>query len=90
MSKLMKLQLILTDNCTTCARTISTWRELSEQYGLEFEVLEHGAEKGSKLAKQHNLKVFPALLVDNKVISVGSPDKERAMTIIDKLVTVAP
>lgn len=86
----MKLQLILTDNCTTCARTITTWRELSELHGLEFEVLEHGAEKGSKLAEQHNLKVFPALLVDNKVIAVGSPDKKRAMAIIDKLVAITP
>ncbi|MCK5091533.1 MAG: thioredoxin family protein [Gammaproteobacteria bacterium] len=86
----MKLQLILTDNCTTCARTISTWRELSEQYGLEFEVVEHGTKKGLKLAEEHDLKVFPVLLVDNKVIAVGSPDKERAMAIINNLKAVAP
>lgn len=86
----MKLQLILTDNCTTCARTISTWRELSEQHGLEFEVVEHGTQKGSKLVKEHDLKVFPVLLVDNKVIVVGSPDKERAMEIIGGLVNVTP
>ena len=86
----MKLQLILTDNCTTCTRTITTWRELSESYGAEFEVLEHSTEKGTELAKQHDLKVFPVLLVDNKVIAVGSPDKERAKAIIDKLLAVTP
>mgnify|MGYP000312309661 CR=1 FL=1 len=81
----MKFQLILSDNCTACARTIKIWREGSELYKHEFEVLELGTQKGAELAKQHDLKVFPALLVDNKVISVGSPDKECAKTIVDKL-----
>jgi len=84
----MKLQLILTDNCTTCTHTITVWRELSELHGLEFEVLEHGTEKGSRLAEEHNLNVFPVLLIDNKVIAVGSPDKEKANAIIEKALPV--
>lgn len=81
----MKLQLILTDNCTTCIQTIRIWREISELYGFEFEVLELGSKNGAELAAQHNLKVYPVLLVNNKVTAVGSPNKAKAIAIIEKL-----
>jgi hypothetical protein len=86
----MKLQLILNDNCTSCAHTITVWREIGELYGSEFEVLELGSAKGAKLVMTHNLKVFPVLLIDGKVAAVGSPDKTWAMAIIEKHVGQIP
>lgn len=80
----MKLQLILKDNCTTCTHTITVWREISELYGSEFEVLELSSNKGAELVMAHDLKVFPVLLIDSKVAAVGSPDKAWALAIIEK------
>ena len=86
----MKLQLILKDSCATCTQTITVWREVSEAYGSEFEVLELSSNKGAKQVIAHNLKVFPVLLIDNKVAAVGSPDKTWAMAIIEKHVGQVP
>ena len=48
-------------------------------------MLDLSEEKGERIAKQNNIKSFPAFIVDNNVVAVGHPNEESAKTVIKKL-----
>lgn len=81
----MKLILILAGPYSVCISTENIWKEVCTKRDIELETYNLEEEQGENLARQYNLKSFPALIFDNKVIAVGHPSKEDATKIIDNL-----
>jgi len=81
----MKLTLILTGHYSSCATIEKIWSEECSKHHIELDVVISETENGQNLAKQLNLKSFPALISGSKVIAVGRPDKHEAEKIIADL-----
>ncbi|WP_126452173.1 hypothetical protein [Sulfuriflexus mobilis] len=81
----MKLVLILAGPYSSCENTQQIWNMECLKYHIELDVISLEDENGQGLAKQLNLKSFPALIVDTTVIAVGHPDKHTAERIIADL-----
>ncbi len=81
----MKLTLLLAGPYSSCEDTRQIWHEECLKHQLELEVIYLEDENGQELAREINLKSFPALIVDEKVIAVGHPDKHAAEKIIKRL-----
>lgn len=46
--------------------------------------------RARELTQRHDLKVFPALVVDNQVRAVGSPSAEHAHRILREIIPDDP
>ncbi|HED15427.1 MAG TPA: hypothetical protein ENI64_01205 [Gammaproteobacteria bacterium] len=83
----MQLQLILTDNCSSCAQTRKLWETVCDEFQLELIVLNLDSPDGKKLANTNALKTFPALLVEGRVRMVGLPGAQSARKLLETEIT---
>lgn len=79
----MQLQLILTDNCSSCAQTRKLWETVCDEFQVELAVLDLRSQDGQELAKSNSLKTFPALLIEGKVRIVGLPGIVTARELLE-------
>lgn len=79
----MQFQLILADNCSSCAQTRKRWNTLCDEFHVKLDVIELGSQEGQKLAKSISLKTFPALLIDGKARIVGLPGISTARKLLE-------
>ncbi len=77
----MKLILLLAGSYSSCVKTQQIWQETCTKQNIELEVIDLEHTQGQTLANQLNLKSFPALILNQKVIAVGNPDKQKAEKI---------
>ncbi len=82
----MKLVLLLAGPYSSCVKTQQVWQETCVKQNIELEVIDLEHTQGQALADQLNLKSFPALIINKKVIAVGNPDKYKAAKIITALI----
>lgn len=78
----MKLILILAGPYSSCMDTQRLWQEACLKANIELEVFDLDQNQGEAISEQLNLKSFPALILNHKVIAVGNPDKKKAEKII--------
>ncbi|VAX14195.1 hypothetical protein MNBD_GAMMA24-2679 [hydrothermal vent metagenome] len=81
----MNIQLILKGQTETSQTTEYVWRTTCEDKGLSLLVTNSETEEGQSLVKKLALRTLPALIVDNKVIAVGQPDRVIAEKILHML-----
>lgn len=81
----MKLQLLIAGQLPTCLETRDVWQSVCEQQGVELEIIELEDEQGQYLIDKHNIKSFPVLLADGKVMAVGRPEPQHAAAILQQL-----
>ena len=82
----MKAILILAGSYSSCDATKIIWQNLCSSNNINFEVHDLSNDQGKDIALEHNIKSFPALLFNNKVVAVGHPDEQSAEKIIETLV----
>lgn len=78
----MKLTLILAGPYSTCVNTQQVWDEVCIKHHVDLDVMNLDDIHGQQIARQLNLKSFPALILDKKVIAVGHPGIRDAEKII--------
>jgi len=81
----MKLILLLAGPYSSCINTQQIWQEACVKAGIELDTFDLESAHGRQLAEQLNLKSFPALILNNKVIAVGNPNEQKAAKIISEL-----
>ena len=81
----MKLILLLAGPYSSCMKTQQVWEEACLNVNIELEVFDLESNRGQQLAEHLNLKSFPALILNNKVIAVGNPNEQKAAKIISEL-----
>ncbi|VAW98932.1 hypothetical protein MNBD_GAMMA23-2150 [hydrothermal vent metagenome] len=85
----MKLVLLLAGPYSSCVKTQQIWQETCTKQNIELEVIDLEHTQGQALADRLNLKSFPALILSQKVIAVGNPDKQKAEKIMAGLIANA-
>lgn len=80
----MDIQLVLTKLSPQCQQTEAIWQSVCDTLGLVLQVYDIDSTDGQGLIDKLNIMTFPALIVDNKVIAVGRPDKDVAMNILSQ------
>jgi hypothetical protein len=83
----MELTLILSESLSSSDSTQQIWQDACVNQNIVLNVLDLNNENGQILARQLNLKSFPALVFNNNVTAVGHPDKQTAEKIIANLLT---
>jgi len=81
----MKAILILAGPYSSCHSTQNIWLDSCSKQNIEFETHDLTEAVGKELAEKLNIKSFPALVVNDKVIAVGHPDEQAAEKIIQTL-----
>ena len=81
----MKATLILAGPYSSCLATQNFWQDCCSKHDIDFETHDLTETTGKELADKLNIKSFPALLANNKVVAVGHPDEQAAEKIIQIL-----
>lgn len=81
----MKIQLIIMGRTEQSQATENIWREICEAQGLSLQVADSQTRQGQSLVKKLALRTLPALVVNDRVIAVGQPDKVSARRILQIL-----
>lgn len=76
--------LILAGPYSSCNETQRIWEKLCVDKGIKLTVFDLTNEDGKNLANKLNIKSFPALIIDNKVIAVGHPNEETAKNVFQQ------
>lgn len=77
--------LILAGSYSLCHSTELIWQETCNKYDIELKVYSMTDNNLPQHIQEINLKAFPSLVVDNKVIAVGHPNIQSAEKVISKL-----
>jgi glutaredoxin len=83
----IKIEQISTPGCPTCVWSKDFLeREIRPNFpGIEIEYLTAASEKGRELIQKHSIFAAPGLIVNGKLFSTGSYDKEN---LIEKIKTL--
>jgi len=84
----MKAILILAGPYSSCSETQLIWDKLCISKGVKLTVYDLTNKDGKKIANELNIKSFPALIIDNKVIAVGHPNEETAKDVFFKYISL--
>ncbi|MCW9024311.1 MAG: thioredoxin family protein [Gammaproteobacteria bacterium] len=79
---LMDIQLVLTRLSSRCQETETVWQSICDELGFSLHSFDIDSAVGQKLIDELGIMTFPALIVNNKVVAVGRPDKEAALKIL--------
>jgi len=82
----MKAILILAGPYSSCNATEIIWKEACQIKNIEVEIFDLTQKEGQELSAKLNIKSFPALIVNNKVVAVGHPNEKDALKIIQSII----
>ncbi|MDH5570878.1 MAG: thioredoxin family protein [Gammaproteobacteria bacterium] len=83
----MNIQLVLARNTPHGQHTEKIWQTVCTKNSLELQVHDIETQQAQTLIEQINIKTFPALIVDKKIIAVGNPDHKTAERIFQSLIS---
>lgn len=78
----MKAILILAGSYSSCKATELIWQEVCRTENIELETFDLTHKEGQELSSKLSVKSFPALIINDKIVAVGHPDKKDALKII--------
>jgi len=78
----MKAILLLAGPFLSNNATELIWDEACKNEGITLTTFYATNNNGMELSSKLNIKSFPALIIDNKIIAVGHPDKLDAAKVI--------
>lgn len=81
---MMKVELLVADWSPSCRRAEAVWRQVAEQGGVDFEVVDVDQPRGQALMQRLQLKTIPALLIDGQLVAIGVQNEQTARAIIDE------
>lgn len=81
----MKAILIIAGPYSSCNATKNIWQDICLKNSIDFEIYDLTNPRGEEIAKKNDIKSFPALIVNNKVVAVGHPNEQTAKKVIQTL-----
>lgn len=78
----MKVQLLVSEWCTSCHDAERIWREVAEERDFDFEVLDMGQPEGRELATRLRLRSVPSTVVDGELRAVGVQSRQEALALV--------
>ena len=78
----VKVELLTTRECEPCDKAIEVWRSACQALGLELVLRSDTDPVGSAIVERLRLKAFPAVLIDDRLVAVGVPDRAQAERLL--------
>jgi glutaredoxin len=78
----MRVQLLIAAWCSSCARARDIWERICMRHGLTLEILDLDTPEGEAISVRHNLKIMPAVLIDDHPRAVGVQTEEEAEAVL--------
>ncbi len=78
----MKVQLMVSEWCSSCHQAERIWRDVSQQHEFDFAVLDMGQPEGKALVSQLRLKTVPALVIDGELKAIGVQSLQEALALV--------
>ena len=82
----MKAILLLAGPYASCHATQLIWKNICDAHAVNLQSYDLTNAQGKTLSIKHNIKSFPALIVNNEIIAVGHPSEESAEKIMRALI----
>lgn len=82
----MKAILILAGPYSSCDATKIVWQDICLKNNIELEEHDLLNDSGKEIAIRLNVKSFPALIINDKIVAVGHPDASAAEKVIEALI----
>lgn len=79
---MMKAILILAGSYSSCITTQKIWQDECIQNDIALDIFDLMNKASITYIEKFNLKSFPALIIDNKVIAVGHPSQTIAKELL--------
>ena len=77
----MKAILILAGPYSSSNATKIIWEEACMSKNMELETFDITHQEGLELSNELNIKSFPALVINHKIVAVGHPNEKNALKI---------
>lgn len=81
---MVKVQVLYTQGCPYCPAAKDLFRGLQKKYKFDYEEIDATTKEGQELVIKHGIMSVPTVLIDDKVVFVGVPSKEKAIAAITK------
>ena len=81
--QVIKVELLVAEWSPSCRRAEAVWRQVAQERGVEFEVIDVDQHRGQTLMQQLRLKTIPALLIDGQLVAIGVQNEKAARALID-------
>ena len=81
----MKAIIVLAGPDSSCDATKKIWQNICKKNNIDFETYEANNESGKHILIKYNVKSFPALIINEKVVAVGHPDKNSAEKLFQNI-----
>jgi glutaredoxin len=81
---MVKVTLVTAQWCHYCPTAKKVWRELKEKFNFEYEEIEYESPEGEKLADKFSIVSVPTTIIDDQIVFVGVPDKDKASKTLEK------
>ena len=79
---MVKVTLVHSEWCHFCPAAKNLWRELKEKYDFEYEEVDLDTPEGKELASKFNIRSIPTTIIDDEIVFVGVPEREKASNIL--------
>ncbi len=78
----LQIVLLVSDDSAPCRSAERLWSALGTELGFKLQVVAIEQPEGSRLAHRLEVKSVPALVIDDKAISVGVPTIDDARVLL--------
>jgi glutaredoxin len=78
----MLVEILVTDHCPVCDRSIAAWRTACREAGVSLEVTNVNNPEGQRRLDAMKLGTVPALLIDDKLVAVGLQSEQLAHELL--------
>lgn len=79
----MHVQLLVSSWCSSCQQAQHVWTDVCARHGLSLEVLDLDTLAGETAANRHQLKIMPAVLIDDHPRAIGVQTEAEAEVLLN-------
>lgn len=81
---MVKIILVTAQWCHFCPTAKQVWKELKEKFDFEYEEVDLDTPEGEKLVEKFSIASVPTTIIDDKIVFVGVPDRDKASKTLEK------
>lgn len=78
----MQVELLVASWCSSCKRAEEIWTRICARHGIGLEVLDLETSAGEAAAREHHLKIMPAVLINGHPRAVGVQTEPEAEALL--------
>jgi thioredoxin 1 len=81
---MVKVQLVYTKTCIYCPAAKSIFKDLKKSHKFDYEEIDAMSPEGQKMVSKYSIMAVPSIIVDDKLMWTGVPQKDKVIAAIGK------